>query len=54
MSRKTWRFKYELRRKSPPKKEDAKLPLTRQTYQRKFHALLYYEEEEHIQVLKDR
>jgi len=54
MSRKTWRLKYELRRKTPPKKEDTKLPLTRQTYRHKFHALLYYEEEEHMQVLRDR
>jgi len=54
MSRKAWRLKYELRRKTPPKKEDVELPLTMQTYRRKFHALLYYEEEEHIQVLKDR
>jgi len=54
MSRKRWRHKYELRIKAPPPKEDAKLPLTRQTYRCKFHALLYYEEEEHMQVLKDR
>jgi len=54
MSRKRWRFKYELRIKAPPPKEDVKLPLTRQTYRRKFHALLHYEEEVHMQVLKDR
>ena len=53
-SRTAWRLKYEERRKNPPKEEDVKLPLTFINYKRKFHALLYYEEEEHVRALKDR
>ena len=53
-SRTAWRLKYEQRRKKPPKEEDVKLPLTFVNYKCKFHALLYYEEEEHMRLLKDR
>ena len=29
-------------------------PLTRENYVDKFHTLLYYEEQEHVRVLKER
>ena len=53
-SRTAWRFKYEQRRRNPPKEEDVKLPLTIINYKCKFHALLYFEEEEHVRLLNDR
>ena len=53
-SRTAWRFKYDQRRKNPPKEKDVKLPLTFINYKHKFHALLYYEEEEHVRLLNDR
>ena len=53
-SRRAWRFKYEQRRRNPPKEEDVKLPLTFTDYKCKFHALLYFEEEEHVRLLNDR
>ena len=42
---------YEERKSNPPPQSDAKLPLTLDNYRRKFKALLYYEEEEHVSLL---
>ncbi len=42
---------YEERKLNPPPLSDAQLPLTVECYRRKFKALLYYEEEEHVSLL---
>ena len=42
---------YEERKSNPPPQSDAKLPLTLDNYRRKFKALLYCEEEEHVSLL---
>ena len=43
---------YLRRQKNPPPAQDMILPIHLRTYRRKFKALLYYEEEEHIEVLQ--
>ena len=43
---------YWERQKHPPPEEDMMLPVTLENYRRKYRALLYYEEEEHVEVLK--
>ena len=42
---------YEDRKLNPPPLTDAQLQLTLKNYRRKFKALLYYEEEEHVSLL---
>ena len=43
---------YLERQKHPPPEEDMMLPVTLENYRQKYRALLYYEEEEHVEVLK--
>ena len=43
---------YLRRQRNPPPAQDMILPVHLRTYRRKFKALLYYEEEEHIEVLQ--
>ena len=43
---------YLRRRTNPQPAQDMELPVHLRTYRRKFKALLYYEEEEHIEVLQ--
>ena len=45
---------YPRRRINPPPAQDMELPVHLRTYRRKFKALLYYEEEEHIEVLREK
>ena len=48
------RYDYKLLPESELKEELLKEPLTRDNYVDKFHTLLYYEEHEHVRVLKER
>ena len=45
---------YELLPETQLKEGLLKEPLTRDNYVDKFHTLLYYEEHEHVRVLKER
>ena len=45
---------YELLPESELDEKLLKEPLTRENYVDKFHTLLYYEEHEHVRVLKER
>ena len=45
---------YLERQKHCPSKGDMMLPVTLENYRQKYRALLYYEEEEHVEVLKKR
>ena len=43
---------YWKRQKCPPPIKDMILPVNLEHYKRKYRALLYYEEKEHVEVLK--
>ena len=45
---------YQERKRRPPSLEDTKLPVTIENYRKKYNALLFYEEEEHVHLLANK
>ena len=45
---------YQERKRRPPCLEDTKLPVTVENYRKKYNALLFYEEEEHVHLLANK
>ena len=45
---------YQKRKRRPPCLEDTKLPVTVENYRKKYNALLFYEEEEHVHLLANK
>ena len=45
---------YQERKSCPPCLEDTKLPVTVENYRKKYNALLFYEEEEHVRLLANK
>ena len=45
---------YQERKRRPPCLKDTKLPVTVENYRKKYNALLFYEEEEHVRLLANK